>query len=110
MAFADVWQFMVGDEPGKNRWLLEHYLEHQQFYKGLLDISVVTVNYPLQHMDNPQDWLGAHQEVSQSVWSGLGGGQSTDFSTLDWKSPAAVQDWMNLHQLWHKTVRDALGL
>ena len=95
-----------------NRFLLEHYVEHQQFYKTLLaqTPSVVTVNLPIQRMEDPQDWLAAHQEVSQSVWSGLGGGQSTDFGRLDWKDPNKVQDWLQIHSDWHRSVRNALGL
>lgn len=112
MAFSSVWQFVVGDEAGKGRWLLEHYLEHQQFYRALLaqSPSFASVNYPLQRMEDPTKWLGAHQEESQSVWTGIGGGQSTDFGTLNWSSPTEVQDWMNLHQLWHAQVRTSLGL
>lgn len=112
MSFSAVFQFRVGDEGGKNRFLLEHYVEHEQFYKALLGQtpSVRTVNYPIQRMDSEKDWLAAHQKMSQSVWTGIGGGQSTDFESLDWKNPAQVQDWFNLHALWHKSVRDSLGL
>jgi hypothetical protein len=112
MAFSELWQFMPGDNAGRERWLLEHYLEHQQFYRALLEEtpSVASVNLPLQRMDDPQEWLTAHQQVSQSVWSGAGGGQSTDFGTLDWDDPTAVQDWMNVHQLWHEEMRETLGL
>lgn len=112
MAFSELWKFMPKDEEGKNRWLLEHYLEHQQFYRELAGQTpaVATVNYPIQRMEEPRAWLAAHQEMSQSVWSGIGGGQSTDFGSLDWDNDSQVQDWFNLHQLWHKTVRDALSL
>lgn len=112
MTFSAVFQFTVGDEAGKGRFLIEHYNEHQQFYKALLGQTppVVTTNLPIQSMEDPQRWLAAHQSMSQSVWSGLGGGQSTDFGTLDWSSHSQVQDWFNLHLLWHKVVRDALGL
>lgn len=112
MSFSAVFQFKVGDEAGKNRFLLEHYVEHQMFYKTLLGQtpSVVTLNYPIQRMDNEQEWLASHQRMSQAVWSGLGGGQSTNFETLDWSNPGQVQDWFNLHALWHQSVRDALGL
>lgn len=112
MAFSAVFQFRQGDEAGKNRFLLEHYIEHVKFYNALLaqTPSVVTVNYPIQTMDKPQDWLAAHQAMSQAVWSGIGGGQSTDFGTLDWTNAGQVQDWMNVHQLWHQQVRDSLGL
>ena len=95
-----------------NRWLLEHYLEHMQFYRTLLEQtpSVTTINYPIQRMEDPKAWLGAHNKMSQSVWSGIGGGQSTDFGDLDWADPTKVQDWMEIHSQWHKQVRDSLGL
>lgn len=112
MAFSSTFQFIPGDEAGKNRWLLDHYLEHMQFYRTLLGQtpSVVTVNYPLQRMEEPRAWLDAHQKMSQSVWSGIGGGQSADFGDVDWENPQKVQDWMNIHGLWHQQVREALGL
>jgi hypothetical protein len=112
MSFSAVFQFVPGDEQGMNRFLLEHYLEHQQFYKALLAETppVVTVNLPIQRMDDPQEWLDAHQDVTQSVWTGLGGGQTTDFGRLDWDDHNMVQDWMQRHADWHRQVRDALGL
>lgn len=112
MAFSALFQFAPGDEQGKSRWLLDHYMEHQQFYRALLtqSVSITTVNYPIQRMEEPKNWLAAHQNMSQSVWSGLGGGQSTDFGTLDWDDPTQVQEWMKIHALWHQVVRDSLGL
>lgn len=112
MAFADVWQFAPGDESGKGRWLLEHYLEHQQFTAALATQTVTLsfISYPIQRMEDPQEWLAAHQELSQNQWSAAGGGQSTDFRTLDWNDSQAVQDWMNLHQLWHASLRSTLNL
>lgn len=112
MSFSSIFQFIPGDDAGMNAWLLEHYIEHQSFYKALLGQtpSVITANYPIQRMDDPDGWLAAHQEMSQSVWSGLGGGQSENFGKLDWKKPSEVQDWLYSHYLWHKTVRDSLGL
>jgi hypothetical protein len=101
---------MPGDDAGLQRWLLEHYMEHQQFYRALLEQSpsVVSVNLPIQRMDDPKTWLAAHQMVSQSQWTGAGGGQSTDFGTLDWDDHAAIQDWMNIHREWHERLRDTL--
>lgn len=112
MAFSAVFQFAPGDQQGLNRFLLEHYLEHRAFSKALLaqNPSIPTTDYPIQRIENWETWLGAHQEMSQSVWSALGGGQSTDFSRLKYESPEAVQDWLNYHAQWHTTVREALGL
>jgi hypothetical protein len=110
MAFSAVFQWLPGDEGGLNRFLLEHYVEHQQFYKALLSLGVRTTNLPIQRIENWPDWLAAHQQVSQSVWTGLGGGQSTDFGTVRYDEPTAMQDWMQFHSLWHKAVRDSLGL
>lgn len=112
MAFSAVFQFAPGDEKGLQRFLLEHYLEHQQFYKTLLgqSPSIPTANYPIQRLESWESWLGAHQEMSQSVWSALGGGQSTDFSRLKYDSAEAVQDWLNYHAQWHEVVRESLGL
>lgn len=111
-SFNAVFQFVPGDTAGMNRFLLAHYLEHQQFYRTLLaqTPSVVTTNLPLQRMDDAKGWLAAHQQVSQSVWTGIGGGQSTDFGRLDWADSQKVQDWLQIHGDWHKQVRDALGL
>lgn len=112
MAFAGTFQFVAGDEGGLNRFLLDHYVEHQLFYKTLLGQSPpkTTTNLPIQRLVSWPEWLAAHQAMSQSVWTALGGGASTDFSRLDWKDPNALQDWLNVHALWHQSVRESLGL
>lgn len=121
MAFSAVFQWLPGDKGGLNRFLLEHYVEHQTFYKTLLDQAtpVKSINYPIQKigavsgaegMDNWPDWLWAHQAMSQSVWSGLGGGQSADFGSVKYQDPVAMQDWMQRHAAWHAVVRQSLGL
>lgn len=112
MAFSAVFQFRVGDEQGKNRFLLEHYVEHRMFADKLLAQTPPfrATDLPIQTMDDEKRWLAAHQQMSQSVWTGIGGGQMIDLETLDWKNPNQVNDWFNLHALWHKSVRDSLGL
>lgn len=112
MSFSAVFQFKVGDEGGKNRFLLEHYIEHRQFADVLLGQTPpsIPLDYPIQRMEDEGVWLDAHQKMSQSVWTGLGGGQSVDFRSLNWRDENQVQDWFNLHQLWHKAVREVLGL
>lgn len=112
MAFSSIFQFTKNDQIGQGTWLVAHYLEHQQFYLALMTQTpaVITTNYPIQRMEDKKDWLAAHQEMSQSVWTALGGGQSQDFGSLNWESDSERSDWFNFHQLWHKTVRDSLGL
>jgi len=112
MAFSAVFQFRVGDEAGKNRFLLEHYTEHRQFTDKLLAQTPPfrAIDLPIQRMDSVQDWMAAHQRMSQSVWTGIGGGQMIDLETLDWNNQNQVRDWFNLHALWHRSVRDSLGL
>lgn len=112
MAFSALFQFIPGDDAGMNAWLLEHHIEHQALYKALMGQTptVITTNLPLQRIDAPDVWLAAHQAMSQSVWSGLGGGQSENFAKLDWKKPTEVQDWLYSHYLWHRNVREQLGL
>lgn len=112
MTFAAVAQWVPGDVIGLQRFLIEHYVEHRLFAATLLAQSpaIRTVDYPIQTMDSPRAWLAAHQQISQSVWTGLGGGQSTDFETVNWDDPIQVQDWQQLHAAWHQSVRDSLNL
>lgn len=112
MSFSAVFQWLPGDEAGFQRFLMEHYLEHRLFIDTLLAQSppIQTLEYPIQNMFSPDEWLSSHQEMSQSVWSALGGGQSTDFARLDWNDKVAVQDWQLLHAAWHQSVRDSLNL
>lgn len=112
MAFSAVFQFEPNDEAGKARWLLEHYVEHQSFVDALAGLAqpFLATSYPIQRMEDSERWLAAHQQMSQSVWTGLGGGQSTDFGRVEWDDPAALQDWFNYHALWHQNVREQLGL
>lgn len=110
--FSTVNVFLPGDEAGLGRWLLEHYVEHQNFYRALLEATppVETTNLPIQRIDNIEAWLAAHQRMSQSVWTGIGGGQSTDFERVDWDNKGQLQDWLQTHALWHSQVRDSLNL
>ena len=112
MTFSVVYQWVPGDTIGLQRFLIEHYLEHRLFTSTLLGQTppVKTVEYPLQTMDSPREWLAAHQQVSQSVWTGIGGGESTDFETVNWDDPIQVADWQQLHAAWHESVRSSLNL
>ena len=110
MAFSAVFQFRLDDEAGKNRFLLEHYIEHRMFVDALLAKGFIAVDLPIQTMNDPKQWLAAHQQMTQSAWTGTGGGQSEDFGTLNWQSPGDVQSWFIDHKLWHDSVRTSLGL
>ena len=110
MAFSAITQFLPGDEEGKQRWLVEHYLEHKQFGQALLALGFVPVDLPIQRMESPQDWTNAHQLVSQSQWTGAGGGQSIDLGRVDWEQPDQLLDWFNIHASWHFQMRTALNL
>lgn len=112
MAFSAVFQWKKDDEQGLNRFLLAHYIEHNTFYKTLMGQSpaVITSNYPIQTLEGWEQWLDAHQKMTQSVWSGLGGGQTVDFGTLKYDDEGALQDWQLRHSQWHATVRESLNL
>lgn len=113
MSFSVIASHLPQDEAGWGQWLLEHAREHRRFTDALLGQtpSVATAEFPIETMgDDPQPWLGAHMEMSQSVWSGLGGGQSEDFRYVDWNDQKQIEQWFLNHDRWHATVRDALGL
>lgn len=110
MAFSALTQYLPGDEEGKQRWLLEHYLEHQEMYRALLAQNYASVNLPIQHMEEPKAWLAAHQLVSQSQWTGIGGGQSVNLEDVNWDKSDELLDWFNIHTSWHYQARQALGL
>lgn len=110
MAFSALTQYLPGDEQGKQRWLLEHYLEHKQMAQALLALGFAAVDLPIQHMHDPTSWLQAHSLMSQSVWTGIGGGQSADLERVDWDKPDQLLDWFNIHTSWHYQARQALGL
>ena len=112
MAFSATYKFYIGDDAGKNRFLLEHYIEHRRFIDALLaqTPSFSAVDLPIQTMEDPKRWLAAHQQMSQSAWTGAGGGQSTDFGTLNWQNNADVEDWFVAHKAWHDSLRTSLGL
>ena len=112
MAFSALNMFAKGDEQGKNRWLLEHYLEHRAFADALLKQTppFAPTDLPIQTMENPRIWLDAHQQVSQSQWTGIGGGQSTDLASVNWDDWDQVLDWFQFHSDWHYQMRTALGL
>lgn len=112
MAFSPLSTFEVGDKQGEQSWLFEHYMEHKLFSVTLLSQTppVRTVDYPIERMDDVQAWLVAHNEISQSVWTGLGGGQSVEFSRVDWNDPEQLNSWLDTHATWHQQVRDSLGL
>lgn len=95
-----------------NRFLLDHYVQHRRYVDALLGQTPPfrAVDLPIQRLETWPDWLAAHQQMSQSVWTGLGGGQSVDFGSLKYDDPSALQDWMLYHYDWHKVVDESLGL
>lgn len=109
-SFSATFQFFPGDEQGQSRWLLDHYVEHTQFSDKLLESTITTSILPIQQMGNTRDWLNAHQRMSQSVWTGIGGGQMIDLERVDWSNPGMLQDWLERHARWHNEVRISLGL
>src|SRR5438445_7152705 len=108
MAFSALFEFVPGDEHGKGRWLLEHYIEHRRFADALLaqTPSIVSLDYPIQRMENEQDWLAAHQKMTASVHNGLGGGAAPDFERLDFEDEGALKDWFVRHGLLHTSTRN----
>lgn len=117
MSFSATFQFVPGDEGGLNRFLLDHYLSHRAYVDALLaqTPSFAAVDLPIQRLTNWPDWLAAHQMMSQSAWTGAGGGQSTDFGSLKLgpdgqPDPGALQDWFIYHKLWHDDLNATLGI
>lgn len=112
MPFSASFQWLPGDDAGLNRFLLDHYVSHRRYIGALAELATPfkAVDLPIQRLEKWPDWLAAHQQMSQSVWTGLGGGQGTDFGSLKYDDPAAMQDWMLYHYNWHKVVDEALGL
>lgn len=112
MSFSVLARHMPLDDVGWGQWHLEHAREHRIFTDTLLGQtpSVATAEFPIETMDDPDPWLVAHMEMSQSVWSGIGGGQSLDLRTVDWKDESQLEQWLLVHDRWHAEVRDALGL
>lgn len=112
MTFSAIAGEMPKDEAGWGQWFLEHAREHRSFTGVLLaqTPSVATAEFPIDRMDDPEDWLNAHMEMSQSVWSGAGGGQCTDLRTVEWSDEQQLNQWLLVHEQWHATMRDTLGL
>ena len=112
MSFSAIARHMPTDEAGWGQWLLEHAREHRIFTGALLEQSppVASAEFPIEQMIDPEPWLTAHQEMSQSVWAGAGGGQSIDLRAVDWQDEQARDQWLLTHDRWHAQVREALGL
>ena len=112
MSFSATFQWIPGDDDGLRRFLLDHYVRHRLYIDALLGQTPPfrAVDLPIQTLDKWADWLAAHQQMSQSAWTGAGGGQSTDFGTLNPKDSNALQDWQFYHRAWHQQMDAALGL
>lgn len=110
MTFAAIDHWALGDEPGFNRWLIEHYMEHLQFQEGVQALGYVLPSYPIQRMDDPVTWLDVHHKTHQAIWTAIGGGVSSDLATVDWANESQVYNWMDLHAQVHGDVRTSLGI
>ena len=114
MAFSAIPSFVVHDDPGMQRWLLEHYVEHQNFNDALatttVSITAAITDYPIQKMNDKQVWLVVHQRWHQAIWSALGAGIGADLASLDWNKADQVYSWLELHAQVHGDIRSALGL
>lgn len=110
MTFAAISNFVVGDDPGMARWLLEHYYEHLSLNQAVQALGATIPDYPIQQMGEKQAWLAGHQRIHQAIWSAIGGGVASDLSLLDWEDDSQVYDWLNLHASIHTNVRNTLGL
>ena len=110
MTFAAVSNFVVGDDPGMARWLLEHYYEHIELNQAVQALGALIPSYPIQQMSDKEAWLAGHKRIHQAIWSAVGGGVASDLSLLDWENDSQVYDWLNLHASIHANVRESLGL
>lgn len=112
MSFSAVSIWVPGDDDGLQVFLFEHYLEHRiltEYFLGL-PTPIKTLEYPLQTMTTPKQWLADHQKVSQSQWTAAGGGENIDLESVNWDNPQQVQDWQLYHAAWHESMRTSLNL
>lgn len=112
MTFSVIGHHVPQDEAGWGQWFLTHAREHRLFTDTLLGQTppVKTAEFPIETMADPKQWLEAHSEMSQSVWTGLGGGQSLELGQVNWNDPLQLEEWFLDHDRWHHLVREALGL
>ena len=110
MSFSAVSLFRLGDEVGEQNWAVEHYYEHLDFNGALYTLGFSITNYPIQILRKDQVWLDAHQEWHQAIATAISAGTAADMATLDWKKPAQVSDWQQLHRSVHDGIRSTLGL
>lgn len=113
MSFSVIASHLPQDEAGWGAWLLEHAREHRIFTDTLLGQTppVTSMEFPIETIgDEIEPWLKAHQEMSQSTWRGIGGGQSFNLAEVDWNDEEQLREWLLNHDRWHYAVRQALGL
>lgn len=110
MSFDAVSIFAIGDEAGEQNWATEHYYEHLNFNGALYTLGYSITNYPIQVLRKDQVWLDVHQSWHQAIATAIAAGTAADMSTLDWKKPDQVEDWLQLHASVHDGIRTTLGL
>ena len=110
MTFSAITNFVVGDDPGMARWLLEHYFEHLNLNQAVQALGYNLPDYPLQQIGEQRAWLAGHQQIHQAIWTAIGGSNAADLSELDWENDSMVQNWLELHAAIHESVRKTLGI
>lgn len=111
MTFSAIPHFVVGDDQGMSRWLLEHYYDHITLNQAVQALGFEIPDFPIQTMSEaPNVWLAAHQRIHQAIWTAIGGSNATDLAELDWENDGQVYSWLELHAAIHESVRDTLGV
>lgn len=108
-------QVLPHDPAGWGRYLLGHFLEHQQFVtiSAGLTPPVSIPQYAIQQWsDEPRAvvfWLNSHYQIHQALRA-LTGVSGIDLSLLDFRDDSAFEVWQEDHSAEHGDLREVFGV
>lgn len=98
-----------GDDGGFKQFLFMHLIAHQNMAEYLADQNLVIPNYPLDNIEQQEDWLFVHNQVHVEADARLGLTTPQDLELYNLKDETEFYDWMALHGQDHDRQFLAMG-
>ena len=99
-----------GDENALRDFIMRNSLAHKEVAVKFFAQGKSVPAYPIDNIDDLQDWLSSHNLIHQKELENLGSTQDYHLDQTDWNDEGQFREWLFMHALLHQSVNQALGI
>ena len=97
------------DKEAFSQFVFVHLLSHDAIGNYVHDQNLAVTNYPLDNIENKQDWMFTHNQAHIMIAQRLGLTAPQDLELYDLEEASEFYDFMALHGNEHDRVFLAMG-